>query len=155
MLELLSDRTMEFEDNDQVTLPLVLEDDIVSLSAIMLNKEYYLFIMQNKREIKGIMIVNEIAIIPLKANAFLDLSEKKVNNPKLSSFDINKHKNDVYKLVQLLRNLPLDNIPDLIKQDITKFCETINDHPSILKQLNVAFVNVEEIKNILLNVYCS
>lgn len=155
MLELLSDKTIQMEDIDQVTHPIVIDDELVSLSAIMLNQEYYQFIMQNKREIKGIMVVNEIAIIPLKIFAYLNLSDKKAKGEKISSDDINKHKNDVYRLVQLLSKSPLSNIPPIIKQDIAKFCMTLEEHPTILKQLHLDFESIDEIRNILLNVYCS
>lgn len=66
MLELLSDKSILLEGIDQTTHPIIVDDEIVSLSAIMLNEEYYQFLMKNKIEINGIMVVNEIAIIPLK-----------------------------------------------------------------------------------------
>ena len=120
----------------------------------MLNEEYYQFTMLNRKEINGIMVANEIAIIPLKVCAFLDLTEKKANGIKISSNDINKHKNDVYKLVQLLSDTPMNDIPTSIKQDISKFCKIKEDEPNILKQLHVKFDSLDEIRNVLLNVYC-
>jgi len=155
MLELLTDKSIQIEGIDQVTHPIFVDDELVSLSAIMLNEEYYQFIMQNKRVIKGIMVVNEIAIIPLKICAYLDLSNKKANGLKISINDINKHRNDVYRLVQLLSNSPLSNIPTIIKQDISKFCNKLEEHPTILKQLQLDFESIDEIRNVLLNVYCS
>lgn len=66
MLELLTDESVQFEGINQVTHPITLDDEIVSLSAIMLNKDYYQFLMLNRTEINGIVLVNEIGIIPLK-----------------------------------------------------------------------------------------
>ncbi len=154
MLELLTDESIQMEGIEQVTHPIVIDDEMISLSAIMLNEEYYQFTMLNRKEINGIMVANEIAIIPLKVCAFLDLTEKKANGIKISSNDINKHKNDVYKLVQLLSDTPLNDIPTSIKQDISKFCKIKEDEPNILKQLHVKFDSLDEIRNVLLNVYC-
>lgn len=155
MLELLSDKSISLDGGDYITHPIVIDDEIVSLSAIMLNEEYYQFILHNRREIKGVMVVNEIGIIPLKILAFLNLTDMKSNGKKINSNDINKHKNDAFRLVQLLKNKSLNNIPVIIKQDISKFCIALEEHPTILRQLKLDYESMEEIRSILLNVYCS
>lgn len=78
MLELLTDESVQFEGINQVTHPITLDDEIVSLSAIMLNKDYYQFLMLNRTEINGIVLVNEIGIIPLKVCAFFRFSRQDV-----------------------------------------------------------------------------
>lgn len=153
MLELLTDESVQFEGINQVTHPITLDDEIVSLSAIMLNKDYYQFLMLNRTEINGIVLVNEIGIIPLKVCAFLDLVDKKSAGNKISSDIINKHKNDVYRLVQLLTDFPLPNIPQVIKNDIIRFCSEVKDDSNILSQISVVIKEIDEIKQILLNVY--
>ena len=55
MIELLSERAELFESIAQTTLPLVVDDTIVSLSAIVLDKEYYDFLMENRREMDGLI----------------------------------------------------------------------------------------------------
>ena len=55
MLELLTDESVQFEGINQVTHPITLDDEIVSLSAIMLNKEYYQFLMLNRPEINNLI----------------------------------------------------------------------------------------------------
>ena len=69
MIELLSERVEYFEETDQIVLPLVIDDDVVSLSAIILNQEYYDFLMNNKVELDGIVIADERLLIPLKVSA--------------------------------------------------------------------------------------
>lgn len=155
MLELLTDRSIDYEEMNQVVHPLVLDDEIISLSAILLNQDYYQFLMNNKIKINGIMVVNEIALIPLKICAFLDLTKKKSNGESIGSVTINKHKYDVYRLVQLLTPDPLNNLPTIIKDEVRLFCSEINDDSNILRQLSLVIDDIETIKSILLNVYCS
>lgn len=155
MLELLTDRSIDYEEMNQVAHPLVLDDEIISLSAILLNQDYYQFLMNNKIKLNGIMAVNEIALIPLKICAFLDLTKKKSNGESISSDTINKHKYDVYRLVQLLTRTPLNNVPNIIKDEVRLFCSEINDDSNIFSQLSLVIDDIETIKSILLNVYCS
>ena len=73
MLEILSCKTERFElGEDGMVLPMLLEDEIVSLSAILLNKDYYDFVMKQKIELNGLMIADVSCIIPLKARAWID-----------------------------------------------------------------------------------
>lgn len=155
MLELLTDNSILYDGLNQVVHPLVLDDEIISLSAILLNQDYYQFLMNNKIKLSGIMLVNEKAIIPLKICAFLDLSKKKSNGENIGSDTINKHKYDVYRLVQLLTSTPLHNVPDIIKDEVRLFCSEINDDSNILRQLSLVIDDIETIKSVLLNVYCS
>lgn len=154
MLELLTDKSIQFEGINQVTHPIILEDDLVSLSAILLNNDYYQFLMANRREINGIIVANEVAIIPLKLCAYIDLIDKKANGDNINSDIIRKNKNDVYRLVQLLTYSPLPNIPQIIKNDIKRFCSEINDYSNILNQLSIVIKEIDEIKRILINIYC-
>ena len=54
--------------------PIPITEEISSLSAILLNDDYYQFIHDGKMAIDGISIINPAHIIPLKAKAYLDLS---------------------------------------------------------------------------------
>lgn len=155
MLELLTDSSIDYDGLNQVVHPLVLDDEIISLSAILLNQEYYQFLMNNKVKLNGIMVVNEKAIIPLKICAFLDLTKKKSNGESVGSDTINKHKYDVYRLTQLLTRTPLNNVPNIIKDEVRLFCSEINDDSNLFSQLSLVIDDIETIKSILLNVYCS
>lgn len=59
MIEILSDKTGIIENGcPGDIIPIVIDDEIVSLSAILLNKDYYNFLMNPKTEIGGIPIVD-------------------------------------------------------------------------------------------------
>lgn len=107
MIELLSERVEYFEETNQIVLPLVIDDDIVSLSAIILNQEYYDFLMDNKIEFDGIIIADERLLIPLKVSAYMDINRRREAGEQAKGDDIKKHKNDVIRLAVLLSNVPL------------------------------------------------
>ncbi len=48
------------------------EDDIVSLSAILLEDGYYEALDLAKQKIDGVTIIDQTILIPFKARAFLD-----------------------------------------------------------------------------------
>ncbi|MEA3424145.1 MAG: hypothetical protein U9Q80_10180 [Bacillota bacterium] len=87
-------------------IPMILEEKIVSLSAILLNKEYYQFIMNLRFEIDGMIVADERCLIPLKARAWLDLKQRK---QAVRTKDIKKHKNDIYRMTQLLTNTSIEH----------------------------------------------
>lgn len=78
MLELFSRLSdgIDLPASARVT-PVPLAEDLSSLSAILLDEDYYGFVHANKRQVAGVPIVTEVCLIPLKAKAWLDLSERK------------------------------------------------------------------------------
>lgn len=59
---------------DQDIVPVVNEAGIESLSAILLDDEYYAIIKKNAVEKDGIYILNEMALIPFKGKAYLEIT---------------------------------------------------------------------------------
>ena len=88
-----------------------MEDEISSLSAILLNDEYYAFLRKGRIRLSGITVLDAPYLIPFKAKAWLDLSDKKNLGIHVNSRDIKKHKNDVFRLTEwLLRKLIFCNL---------------------------------------------
>lgn len=78
MIELFSRRIESLQvDEDSRLTPLSFDENISSLSAILLNEEYYEFLKNGRMIIDGIPILAPTYIIPFKAKAWLDLSERK------------------------------------------------------------------------------
>ncbi|WP_195599772.1 hypothetical protein [Longibaculum muris] len=76
-------------------VPIHIDNSISSLSAILLNESYYNFLINGTGVIDGMSVLNAEHIIPFKAKAWLDLTERKANGEHVDSRDIKKHKNDV------------------------------------------------------------
>lgn len=156
MLEILSDKLDIIEDREPGTIvPMSIDEEAVSLSAILLDKAYYEFIMGLKNKIRNITIADYRVIIPLKARAYLDLILRKERDEHVNSKDIKKHKNDIYRLSQLLVREPLKNTPEKIKNDIESFVNKISDGDETLRALKILNLSIDEIKDTLLLVYAS
>ncbi|HCK98977.1 MAG TPA: hypothetical protein DHW42_02565 [Candidatus Marinimicrobia bacterium] len=155
MLELFSRKpdSLDYKGTGHLT-PIPIDEEISSLSAILLNDEYYDFIHRGKRNSDGLMVVIPEYLIPLKARAWLDLNKRKEAGENIDANDINKHKNDVFRLYPLLS---LENrvvLPESIKADLSKFISQIEGGVAIsLKNLGLRNTYKEEILYNLKSIY--
>lgn len=80
MIELFSRKIDSFEEDPTARItPIPVEDEISSLSAILLNDEYYDFLKHGQVIIDGVPVLKAEYIIPFKAKAWLDLSDGSVS----------------------------------------------------------------------------
>lgn len=124
MIELFSRKPGTIELSDDVGLtPIPVEEDIVSLSAILLEEGYYEALQAAKRQLDGVSVIDETLLIPFKARAFLDLTARAAAGEKIDGKNIKKHRNDVFRLVQLLPKSASIELADPIRDDLRKFLE--------------------------------
>lgn len=135
--------------------PLLFADEISSLSAILLNDDYYDFLKQGRVCVSGVTILDAMYLIPFKAKAWIDLSVRKAAGEQIDSRNINKHKNDIFRLSELLdkNQEPLGNMPTAVKNDMRIFLEKIADEDVDLKQLGVRGKTKESIIKQLMGIY--
>ena len=81
--------------------PIPVGDDISSLSAILLDEEYYSQAIENSVIENGIRIANPLSLLCLKIKAFLNLTEEKKTNLAVRNSDVKKHRDDVFKLLAM------------------------------------------------------
>lgn len=123
---------------DAVLTPLPLDEELSSLSAILLDDNYYDFIKSGIIQIDGIAILDALHLIPLKAKAWADLSEKKLaDSNSVDSKDIKKHKNDIYRLTSLLTPEMQITVSQEIYDDIQVFINAVGDDNVNFKQLGI------------------
>ena len=146
MLELFSrkpdDLLLEFDDG---LTPIPIEEEVSSLSAILLDEGYYQCIQDGKEIVDGLPILKPEYIIPFKMRAWLDLTERRSQGENVDSRNIKKHKNDVFIISQLLAPNLKVNLTENIKQDITQFMERAKEEGVNLKQLGLTGVTIEDI----------
>ena len=104
---------------------LTVEDAIVSLSALLLDEDYYAALKAGARTVDGVSILDETLLIPFKARAFLDLTERRQREEAVKGDDIRKHRNDVFRLAQLLPGAGGVPVSEPIKADLRRFIETM------------------------------
>ncbi len=104
--------------------PIPVGEEIPSLSAILMNEEYYYQTVRESIIADNIRIADPLSLLCLKVKAFLNLTEEKKNNPNVRSGDIKKHRDDVFKLLAM-RIDPLTpvELSATTKADMTTFIE--------------------------------
>lgn len=147
MIELFSKQSGSLILPDHATItPVSFDDNISSLSAILLEEEYYEFLKQGRKMINGLTILDTPYIIPFKMKAWLDLTSRKEKGEHIDEKDIKKHKNDVFRLSQVLSTDVKIQISGEIKNDVISFINAMNTENVDLKQLRIR-VSKEEILN--------
>ncbi len=111
---------MELGDDSHLT-PIPISEDIDSLSAILLGGDYYQYLHQHKIEIEGVSVVTQMCLIPLKAKAWLDLNERLSAGEAVDARDIKKHKNDVFRLFQIISPEQRIDLPEVVAEDLQRF----------------------------------
>ena len=120
--------------------PIPLDESISSLSAILLDDNYYSFIQQNKRIVTGLSTVSTECLIVLKAKAFMDLRNRKLlNEHSVDSRNIRKHRNDVVRLFAGTTGISTVEILEPLRKDMLEFMVQMEQEELDLKSLNLPF----------------
>lgn len=137
-------------EGDAYLTPIPVDDELSSLSAILLNDAYYNYILLNSSIEDGLHLANIEALICLKAKAFLEINERIEKGSMEDSKKPRKHKADVFRLVVMLSSESEFDLPEIIQLDINKFARlTARDLPDkvIFKEMglgNLDPINVFE-----------
>jgi len=122
MLELFSRPPQKISlPADAVLTPLPIDEDVASLSAILLDERYYQFLMQTRRAVDGASVLDEAGLIPFKARAWLDLTARAVAGHQVDARNIQKHRADVFRLLQLFAPERRVVLPEAVRADMRAF----------------------------------
>ena len=153
MIELFSKTPDYLQSIDASLAPIHVNDEVISLSAILLNDEYYTLLQE------GVILIDDVAVLDLeyiilfKIKAWLDLSQRKAAGESIDTKSIKKHKNDVFRLVA---NIDIDssiNITRQIKEDIKQFIINIAEESIDFKNLGIKNVTKQELIDIIEKCY--
>lgn len=126
MIELLSRNHLDLPAGVHLT-PIPVDEDISSLSAILLEDAYYHFVIQTRTVVNGVPVIPAQCLIPLKARAWLDLTARKAGGDvNVKGDDIKKHRNDVFRLYRSLAPADRFALPAPLRADLHAF---LNRHP--------------------------
>lgn len=145
---------LEIAEDARLT-PIPIDEDLSSLSAILMNENYYNFTIEHSILEDGIRIANIESLIVLKAKAFLDLSERKVRGEVIDSKNINKHKNDIFRLATLLSEIDKFSLQSDIYNDMVGFYQNIAQSlpdKNFFKVIGLS-VDPEDVFSLLCNVF--
>ena len=140
---------------DAVLTPVPIDEDISSLSAILLDDDYYNFLRQGKVNIDGVTVLDAAYLIPFKAKAWMDMTERKAAGESVDSKDVRKHRNDVFRLTQLINPTEKITAPTGVCEDIRGFVGRMKEENVDVKQLNLPGTTKEQILKELEELYIS
>ena len=154
MIELFSRKSDAIPlPEDAVLTPLPIDEDISSLSAILLDDDYYEFLKQGKMSVDGVTVLDAAYLIPFKAKAWMDLTDRRAAGEHIDSKNIKKHKNDVFRLTELIDTSVVIETPGGVYDDMQKFVDRMRDELIDIKQLGLAGRTKEQILRELAELY--
>jgi len=154
MLELFSTKPEGFDLTQGSRLtPIPFDDEVSSLSAILLDGDYYAFVQAGRQIVQGLPVLGPGYLIPLKAKAFLDLSLKRDKGEAIDSKNIRKHQNDVFRLFPLLTEQTRIGLSASITADMQSFLGGIQAEKVDLKSLGIINRDLAEVLANLRTIY--
>lgn len=150
MIELFSRRPEFQARHPEIHLtPLPMSDDISSLSAIMLDDNYYQLMLEGRQTVDGVSVLRAEYLILFKMKAWLDLQKKKADGAHVNERDLKKHKNDVFRLFSLMEPSSQIEISPAVEADLKQFIQMMTNEQIDLEHLGFDEVSLEEILNAL------
>lgn len=161
MIELFSRKPGYHLEIEEGIIPIHIDDDTSSLSAILLNDDFYKFMMSGRRVVDGIGVLGAEHLIPFKMYAWINLLDRKRAGEHVNEKDLKKHKYDVFRLLQIVTTGIKVESEGLVTECIHRYIEEISavDESEIrLLQMGMPFDRdrgVELLKEICLsNLIC-
>lgn len=154
MLELLTRRpdTLDLTEGAHLT-PIPMNDDVSSLSAILLDDEYYRFIQNGRKNADGLTYLGPEHLLPLKARAWLDLTARAAEGISVDSRDVRKHRNDVFRLYRILDPEFTGDVPANIRRDLRNFVLRMREETIDVRALGVGVGDRDSILEELRRIY--
>lgn len=125
------------------------DEDLSSLSAILMDNDYYRFTLNHTEKVDGLNRADELALICLKAKAFLDLSQRKEKGQRVDSKTIKKHRSDMFRLAATLTGEHQLQLPKSIQRDMKTFINTMEDDPpqtkNFLKAMGITPITTDKL----------
>lgn len=138
---------IDFDEQAHLT-PIPVDDDLSSLSAILLNEDFYHYMLKQSVLENGLHRANTEALICLKAKAYLEIAERIANGSKEDSKQLRKHKGDVFRLAVMLAQNDVFELPESIKEQLQGFVNAIiGDLPdkAIFKEMGFGAIEPEKV----------
>lgn len=129
-VELFS-RTLEvFElPSDVHITPIPTDADLSSLSAILLDDDYYAYTIEHSTVVDSVHISNIESLIVLKCKAYLEMRKRKEETGEGDEKHIRKHRNDVFRLVASISSGEQTfGLPDKLYGEVKSFISQVENN---------------------------
>lgn len=128
MIELFCKNNFELREMKGLA-PIHIDDSVSSLSAILLDDDYYRILLDGKVIKSDLSVLRPEYLILFKAKAYLDLKQRKDKGESVDSYDIKKHKKDVLRITAELVLKKISGLPTTVKRDIEEFISLLYEIP--------------------------
>lgn len=118
-------------------VPIHIDDEVSSLSAILLNDDFYDFMLKGRTVIRGLSVLKTSHIIPFKMMAWVNLMKEKAEGKHVNSKDLKKHKNDVFRLFQILPEGERVEVTGDVADSVDSFLENIKGENIVFADLGI------------------
>lgn len=148
MIELFARTDFELKEMDGLT-PIHIDDEVSSLSAILLNEDYYNVLLAGREVVQELSVLRPEYLILFKAKAYLDLCDRKEKGENVDSRDIRKHKNDILRIAVEFVLESVTTLPTTVIKDMEQFIIRLEAEPfdaGVLKNYGVG--NEELVDNL-------
>jgi len=149
LIELFSRKPDEVLLNEPAHLtPIPVDEDLSSLSAILLSNDYYNYILKHSTIQNEVHIANTDALICLKAKAFIDMTARKAQGEAIDNNKILKHKNDIFRLAITLTPTDIFELPENLLADLQLFINSIAAKlpgKELFKDMGIAGISAEKV----------
>lgn len=152
MIELFCRSGFELREMVGIT-PVHIDDTVSSLSAILLDDDYYRILLDGKIVANGLSVLRPEYLILFKVKAYLDLKQRKEKDGTTDSDDIKKHKKDVLRIVSELMLEGVTNLPISVKTDMDTFIASLEKEPFDINSLKNYGLKNEEVIEVLKKVF--
>jgi len=128
--------------------PIPTDDGLSSLSAILLDEDYYNYMIINSAIVNNVHLANLEALICLKAKAFLEIAERIANGSNEDRKQLSKHRTDILRLAVMLLPGSSYQLPLIIKAHLQQFINELSENmpeKAFLKEMGVGNVEVSQI----------
>ena len=152
MIELFCRKDFELREMTGIT-PIHIDDTVSSLSAILLDDDYYQILLEGRVVKNGLSVLSPEYLILFKAKAYLDLQRNKEIDGTGDLDDIKKHKKDILRISTELMLEKIDKLPVSVKEDIDTFINNLSQDPFDSNSLKNYGLKNEEVIAVLKRVF--
>lgn len=129
-------------------------DDDASLSALLLDRDYYQLLVNEREMINGYSVLSNRGLIIYKAKAWLDMSKRTLNGERGLTKKLKKHLNDIMRLTVILHEndkLSNLNVSTSVKLDMQEFIRLLSHDIQLIPQNDDILLSKDEVFDILQN----
>lgn len=156
-IELFSRSLGIFELPEDIHItPIPTDADLSSLSAILMNDDYYNYTVNHSVVIDGVHMANIESLIALKCKAYLEMTLARQEGRPVDSKHIKKHRNDVFRLVAAVAPAQKYIAPSTIMDDIKAFCRNVENNlpeANLIKDMGLRRITPQQLFDRLIDLF--